>query len=509
MKLFQRVLNWLTGEQEKVHTPGAAKHQTDKSTGRPKPASPLPPEPTVLTNYSDVPIEPPSTAEPPADLPLPRVESSPPIDKLRHELSAVKPAVRPSRARSARTPVVVGFDFGTHSTKVLVRKRNEETARVLTIDEPAQGYPSFASPSVVRIAKERLWFGSSTFASKDGTRYRSLKVRLLGPSAELDGEPFPRGPSPDFLVAAYLAWALGTVRQQLVQKFDNPPVRLNLAAPMDHFENAALKMRYLQIVNAAWELAFSDGGPTVSQGIPLSDVNERLTSLLDGPVPDPSERPFEVLPETVAPIVSMSRNPRMAPGMYMIVDVGAGTTELSVDHVNQRGADQRVLCYFDETLPVGGDRFDRVQAVADGLRRSEHSKLVSKIVKALHRVWQLGYQKDAPNHVARDRWRQLTVLLAGGGSRISGIEDAIRSGSPHLVTMQQYQVAAFVPHAGAIEFPRGQEKAKTDLPLLAVAHGLTRERQTWPIVFEPGQIEVLSPTEAIKQPEPYWYVGGK
>lgn len=92
-------------------------------------------------------------------------------------------------------PVVIGLDFGTYSTKVVVRIRGEKKSRVLVFDEPAAGYPSFVSPSLVRMIDGRLFFGRLASQKTGGTLFRSLKVSLLPPTST-DGwqqESFPVG----------------------------------------------------------------------------------------------------------------------------------------------------------------------------------------------------------------------------------------------------------------------------------------------------------------------------
>lgn len=414
------------------------------------------------------------------------------------------------RSRGDRTIVIVGFDFGTHSTKVLYRKRNEDTAKVLSLGDSVSGYPGFATPSLVRLVDGVLWFGGAALTHTQGTLYRSLKVRLLGRSAEPD-EPYPAGPCPDMLVAAYLAWAFKTARNELDRLFTEADVRLNLAAPMDHLEDPRLKTRFLQIVQAAWNIAFDKSVIVIDQGVRLDVIEHELQSLLSQEVVDASERTFDVLPETVAPIVSLSMDPRMAPDMYLIVDIGAGTTEISINHSNEQGVNHRVLCYFDQTVVIGGDRFSQLTDLAADGRGKKCETLVSEIVKACVRVWATGYQKDSPNHVARQRWRNLVILLAGGGTRHPAVIRAFESSSRQLDQLKFYQVNWHVmSHSPAnVDLGGSKRDSTKDLSLLAVAQGLTRERQTWPIVFEPASVETLQATAAVDRTDSFWYVGGK
>lgn len=446
-----------------------------------------------------------STAPPATSAPAPNGQ----IEKA--IIGQQRPTAPPPKTapRGGRTTIIVGLDYGTHSTKILYRKRGEDRARVLQLGAPSVGYPQFAVPSLVLLRDGRLWFGSDALKSGDGSLYRSLKVRLLGPDAERDLEPYPAGPCPDHLVALFLAWTLQRTHEWLSDQFTDPDVRVNLAAPMDHLENETLKIRYLHIVQAAWNLAFGAGAVPVGQGVLLSDVEGRLRQEFDAQVIPAEERKFDVLPETIAPIVSMSLDPRMAPGTHMIVDVGAGTTEISVNYVGERGADHRIRCYRDETILLGGDRLQRIARLSQERQMPARADLVNEFTKAVKRVWAIGYQKDAPSHSARPPWRTLTVLLTGGGGRHESIIQAIHANCP-INAWPRADVTYKVSWHTPVNIDLGSHTdAIADLPLLSVACGLTRERETWPTVYEPNHIERMAETEAAARPDGYWYVGGK
>ena len=125
-------------------------------------------------------------------------------------------------------------------------------------------------------------------------------------------------------------------------------VFLNVAAPMNHYGDEILRTRYLRIIQAAWEAVYGENPFEVHQGSSLDELQARLEPFLDDDraVPDRETRRYSVLPETLAPLVSLSLDPRAEPGMYMVVDMGAGTTEISVDHVGEpEDIDQQILCY--------------------------------------------------------------------------------------------------------------------------------------------------------------------
>ena len=408
--------------------------------------------------------------------------------------------------------LIIGLDFGTSSTKILVRNRGEQKASIVHIDEAVEGYPWFASPSLVRLSEEKkLFFGKRASEYPNGTLYRSLKVQLLPPVINSSAvQKFPEGESPDILVSCYLSWVLNNIKNQF-GVIDSNRVYLNMSAPMNHIENDELKTRYLKIIQAAWESVFGKNPFPVEQGMGLAKLSSRFKVLLQMDVPDTSVRRFEVLPETTATIVSLSMDPRMDPGRYMIVDMGAGTTEFSINHVNDSGADQRVICYDDESIFLGGDDFEWADDQArNGYEHASDkiSNLIDDFQKAFKRVWAIGYGKESTVPSLRQGWKQLNVLLTGGGSRRPEIKDCIYENNPLLLLFLEennYSVQWYTPTE--LEPSKEAKNYSTkDFPLLAVAHGLSVERMRWPKIHYPRDIEPLQPIVIKEKPSIDWYL---
>jgi hypothetical protein len=408
-------------------------------------------------------------------------------------------------------PVVLGLDFGTFSTKVIARRRNERTAVVLQLDEPCAGYPAFALPSLIRLTDGKVFFGRCAAEAVGGVLLRSLKVSLLTGCSQGPGvaDPGYHGLTVDGLVALYLSWVLARTRRWLDGEYGPNRVNLfvNAAAPMDHYEDPNLRERYLRIVNCAWSAVFGPRPVAVEQGVTVHSLGHWLSESLDpGTEIEPSEtRRFDILPESVAPIVSLSHDPRMRGGMYLIVDMGAGTTEFSVNHAPEPGGNQKVLCYYDQSILLGAEQFD-----APPLGESDES-LTNRLLRSLCRTWGEGYIKDARNHAARQRWKELTVLLAGGGTCRPGLRERIERHQTAVMYAFsshdcKYSVKTHVP--AGLEFRPPSAGAQADAFLLSVAHGLSFPRRTWPEFFEPSQVEPLGEAPRRPRPDLPWFEVG-
>ncbi len=408
-------------------------------------------------------------------------------------------------------PVVLGLDFGTFSTKVIARRRNESSAVVLELDQPCAGYPSFALPSLIRVTDGKVFFGKCAAQAVGGELHRSLKVSLLtgygqGPGVAVSGD---HGLTVDGLVALYLSWVLARTRKWLDGEYGPNRVNLfvNAAAPMDHYEDPILRDRYLRIVNCAWNAVFGPRPVAVEQGCSVHSLGNWLReSLAPGTeIESSATRRFDVLPESVAPIVSLSRDPRMRAGMYLIVDMGAGTTEFSVNHAPEPGGNQKVLCYYDQSILLGAEQFD-----APPPGESDES-LTNRLLRSLCQTWGKGYLKDASNHAARQRWKELTVLLAGGGTCRPGLRERIERHQTAVMYAFsshdcKYSVKTHVP--AGLEFRPPNAGAQADAFFLSVAHGLSFPRRTWPEFFEPRQVEHLGEAPRRPRPDLPWFEVG-
>jgi hypothetical protein len=413
----------------------------------------------------------------------------------------------------AHTGVInLGVDFGTHSTKAILRIRNSPNkALVLFLDEPYPEYPHFAAPSLIRLSGGKLFFGQRALR-EPGELFNSLKVSLLPPPpvGGWDEGDFPLGTTPDLLVALYLSWILGRIKAA-VGEGRAARLTLNVAAPMDHVENQALKERYLHVIHAAWQATIENLAPPVAQGAELACVGPAFKKLLEKPVPDLQHRRFEVLPETLAPLASLFHDPKTRDGLYMVADMGAGTTELSVSRVAEPGDAGAMICYSDKSVWIGGDQFRSNDVKNAGNNRThwlEEERLKSELRRELACVWYAGFTKEKDGgRTAKHSWKQLTVVLAGGGLRRAGIQEVIKAFPPlkfiFMIDPIDYMVNWHTP--AGLDFGGGQPglvlRDPMDSPAyLAVAHGLSLERQRWPKFYYPGEVEPLTSEPRVENP---------
>jgi|GEM_PF-2689021 len=401
-------------------------------------------------------------------------------------------------APTTRGVLNVGFDFGTHSTKIVIRERDATNGRIVRIDQDHGDYTPGVSPSVIRIVNNRLWFGTTALTNTGGELLQSLKVAVV---CEL---PTPIAKSVDIsnakLVALYMAWALQNLRRT-IQKERYSRLLLNVSAPMQRIENVKLKKQYLRIVQSAWLLSAAPRAETIEQGMSVAKAVDLLNAVWTRPVEAEQQREFDILPETIAPVCSFSTDPAAEAGIHIILDMGAGSTEVSVLDVPEHGSGFRVLCYYDESRMFGGNDLEWARRTDDPNHRM--CEIHDKLATLYGRVWQMGYAKIQKEPAARARWMSLRLVLSGGGTLDPDVRTRLETENvinawPDEET--QRKVHRHVPNT-LTQLP---EMKKSDLSIFAVANGLAVDRAKFTSFDPPDSIPPMRPPPPEEKPIEYW-----
>lgn len=411
-----------------------------------------------------------------------------------------------------RLRLTVGLDYGTHSVKCVLRSRDDDKGKLINFgrSRKAGRYPWFVDPSVISVSDGRLFFGREALAieSSTTTTLRMLKVLLVPKLVCPDIEPAFGEQYVDALIASHIACVLQRIAKWIKDEYGDRyevNLKVNVGAPMNHFCDSVLRDRYLRIMNAAWEISFGGDAFSVSSGVDLMSLFGRIMPILSMPIPKKTERKYEVLPETVAPIVSMARDPSMDSGLYVLLDMGEWTTEMSVVFVADRRAEHTVSCYRDESVFIGGKDF---ADDCDETRRVKATGVAEKIRRKLVEMVIESYRRDQPNRNLKDKWNVLNLVCTGGAARNPEIQDACEC---MPVQLKEFYGIGSLQYNRMWHAPRLVECKKpisrADAPILAVADGLSFDRVEWLKFYDASEFIDERPPERIEKREAGWYVG--
>jgi hypothetical protein len=363
--------------------------------------------------------------------------------------------------------------------------------RVVHFDDPCDGYPLNTSPSAIRDVDGRLYFGTRAIQMNEGENYGSLKADLLAPPEE----PKDRLEL-EILTATYIAWALQSIFAQDEQLAADDPI-VQFSAPTSHAGDEQLKQIFLRIAHAAYSVARNESR-LIKQGMHYSDSFNLIKPILNSEIPSSEERKFFVLPETVAPIVSLQLEPFLETGIYLIADMGASTTEMSVFAVNDSNNENSILGYFDLTEIRGGNDLAEFDQMEVGRSQDNLDVFLDAVKKQADKVWYIGYQKDMNNPAASQRWKQLEVLLTGGATHHKNVRAHFDKKIKPINAWPENDTNLSIGRHEPTTLTCDSCRDEPDLSLFAVANGLAIEGPRWPRFFPEHEIDELDSIDSSK-----------
>jgi hypothetical protein len=434
-----------------------------------------------------------------------------PAEKKPESLSSADVVKKPSaRTTSKIVRVVIGLDFGTSSTKVVFRKIGEKTAWVAPSPVTYPDFAWFCTPTTVETIDGTVHFGD-LIKPEDRNGEVPLKLQLLDCS---DGSGDMT--APEKKVIGYLGWILETAFDSVkahygVKEFQ--PI-LNIGTPVAFFGDEEVRRErtkhYASVARAALATTRLMEGPGIQNGMPMEQyalaINTAWHAKSDLDL-------VGVHPESISVLVSLQEDPAVDEGIYSVVDIGAGTTEVSTSSLfsppqsTSSLRKRQIACYTDGTERGGifdyptGAKQGETQSAMDLLRRWWRQFEVN---------WELSRRKDAPSAAAHDAWRNTTILFTGGGGFHPDVrphfQEQIKADSPAQVHFGKggwsMPIQTYKPSEQALKPTRtSHSKERGAFHLAAVAHGLSFHGREWPDWYHPEDVAAVDGPE--NNPPPF------
>lgn len=246
------------------------------------------------------------------------VDSSEPL--VRDE--ALGAMLEPPKSMSG-TPreLVMGLDFGTSSTKVVIADRAMEEAYAVPFMDSV-GVASYLLPSALLETSDGIYALAGA-----GKRHADLKLAML--SALHDDRVCAKA-------CAFLALTIRQARAWLYEAKADQYLRANIlwtlaiGQPTDQAAAEHHREHFEQLAKVAWQLAGSQGPIGVDAA--LNAWRHRLALNLGDEL---EVRPMAELSAQIHGFVSSSHFDVRSPNIYLLVDVGAGTVDASLFHVRR------------------------------------------------------------------------------------------------------------------------------------------------------------------------------
>jgi len=303
------------------------------------------------------------------------------IDKdfsLRQEHTQLEIDTKPRPPiRKKREPVhiQVGLDFGTSCTKIVYSQAGRRSKKALSFDHGLSIYPNYCIPSLAAISPkgefllgieaaryliDKEWdSGFQRFkvivAGKYDANFRDLKTEENFVRHRSINK-YPESFTPEKVTAIYLAHTMNRCRNLIMnlQEYQDSEVDMtfNICMPIEHIENNDVRNAFEDIFSKAEAIERA-----------MQDLRENFNPVIEDPKPEyfPSKEEKRVfaIPEAVAGIASYLISLRREDGLHAIIDLGAGTTDISICNLVSPKGESESLWYAAKNIPLGTINIER------------------------------------------------------------------------------------------------------------------------------------------------------
>lgn len=234
------------------------------------------------------------------------------------------------------TDLVIGLDFGTLSSRVIVRSPYVGEGRAVPVlwrvrsDMP----PHFLPVALREDPKGALTLASAWTDREDCT----LKTDLMD---------HPNDSTARARVAAYLGLTLREARSYVldtqVEAYGSYRIRwaIHLGVPSAGYDDHKVKAAFLCVARAAWLLSLRSEPTTLDTAMKALQ-RAGNTGAIEA---DPDVTVIDVVPEIAALVVGYARSRRRREGLHVILDVGASTVDICGFGLQGRDGDDRYSLY--------------------------------------------------------------------------------------------------------------------------------------------------------------------
>jgi hypothetical protein len=420
---------------------------------------------------------------------------------------------------SERLPVVIGLDFGTASTKVIIRVPYFLGGKAYAV--PFDAYCSSENPYLLPSRLLRMADGSFRLGGRTGGKnvIPNIKGMLMGTiQAPPDHDAVE-------LATSFLALVLQEIRRWFLRSTKNThgdhqvSWSLQIGIPAAGHDRDDCRNRFLRAARAAWLASLCVGRPdtqTVRRAI-------EETANPDAELPDCEF--VDAVPEVAAAAVGYARSDHRREGLHFLIDIGATTLDVCGFKLESEGAEDHYKLYSADITRHGTSFLQRARfsALSEiGVRADPLAPIPACFLGSLPDCQFAQSAIDEVEnefagiaqrtmsgvlwHVRKDRypeapaWKEgVPILACGGGSKVSlfqsmigGLDSWLRErvvGCPgaRFLTLERPRSDQFEGDIDEREFHR-----------LAVAWGLSYPDIEIGEITRPGEIEDVELIEVRK-----------
>lgn len=413
--------------------------------------------------------------------------------------------------RNPESDIVIGFDFGTSSSKIVIRDSGRQTAYAVPFGSLACTGNSYLIPTTIFISDDGIL---SLSAGKHSCS--SLKTHIMDDPGQtvFTATKTSQSITASELAAAYIALVIRFARAwflkhtESIYKKTHIHWHINLGIPSKNYDDQRIRNTFQTISMAAWRISRLDSAITIAVVKKyLEKAGNHIAAESKDIKPDDYESRWlhhdfvNTHPEIIMEIVGYARSPLRLSGLHLIVDVGATTLDSATFFIHNKDGED-VFSLLETTVERHGTMVlhnRRIQALKSSLQKTLQQKKTidptAPLPDSAHYKIKAGNKDIADNdarffqqcsakigQVIRDTqkrrdpysgaWKRgLPVFICGGGGRLYLYREMIENLGSRIASTD---FKGFIIK----EIPKPDQLDAPDLPpqeydRLAIAYGLS------------------------------------
>ena len=429
--------------------------------------------------------------------------------------------------------IVVGFDFGTSFSKVVVRDQNRKLAEALSFSVQHRSIDTVLLPTLISAHDGTLYppfsdcqdgqipfLKMTACASLSGTR--PLDSALLRDIFGRSSHPLRCNPNSQVTVAL-LAWYFAHVLAAVNARFkttrfftdvmwegdqSDDIVSIQISVPVDNMVDDGVMSGMREAIQIAYLLRGSVDGDmrdplSAKEWLEYCGVaRERMAAV------DMANYCF-LYPEVAAGVQAVLRSPTAKDGVYITMDVGAGTVDFNTFWRFTDENDRPIDYLSCDVAPLGAQRLDRMTLFnpysdLDLTLTAERSlpfepisepKMRTRLEDTSAKLVNRGkvYQRNNGCVKGNRTWDRPRIYVWGGGSNLPLYAEALSKALRTRADTAEVEVRK-LPTPDGFDLPDG-----VDFGRLAVAYGLSFHRANLEDIRLPAQLTPMHPRPNISK----------